>query len=449
MKKLERRAILCLFIAAALVAGLGIYIAEFIRDGDSWVTYAANQHIYKDGNLKTGTIYDRNGVLLADNTSDGIIYNDDYSIRTATVHTVGDRNRSIANSAESAFQDKLVGYNIITGVYSSGDRRLNLTVDADLCVTANSALAGRSGTVGVYNYETGDIICLVSSPNFDPLNPPAVSSDDTSGLYINRFLSSAIVPGSIFKLVTTAAVIDNLSGIDDFTYTCTGVSYYGNDRITCPSAHGTMDFYGALANSCNCAYAQLSQDVGAHTLEEYVDKLELNKGADVNGITTASGSFEFPDEATVNLSWAGIGQYKDLINPCSYLRFVGAIAGGGKTAEPRLISSVKGPLGFEHKYRSKTTDQLLSEETASQIKDMMKNNVETTYGESNFPGLDIYAKSGTAEVGGGKAPNSWFTGFIDDPDHPYAFIVLVENGGSGSQVAGAVANAVLQAAVKK
>lgn len=449
MKKLERRAILCLFIAAALVAGLGIYIAEFIRDGDSWVTYAANQHIYKDGNLKTGTIYDRNGVLLADNTSDGIIYNDDYSVRTATVHTVGDRNRSIANSAESAFQDKLVGYNIITGVYSSGDRRLNLTVDADLCVTANSALAGRSGTVGVYNYETGDIICLVSSPNFDPLNPPAVSSDDTSGLYINRFLSSAIVPGSIFKLVTTAAVIDNLSGIDDFTYTCTGVSYYGNDRITCPSAHGTMDFYGALANSCNCAYAQLSQDVGAHTLEEYVDKLELNKGADVNGITTASGSFEFPDEATVNLSWAGIGQYKDLINPCSYLRFVGAIAGGGKTAEPRLISSVKGPLGFEHKYRSKTTDQLLSEETASQIKDMMKNNVETTYGESNFPGLDIYAKSGTAEVGGGKTPNSWFTGFIDDPDHPYAFIVLVENGGSGSQVAGAVANAVLQAAVKK
>lgn len=449
MKKLERRAILCLFIAAALVAGLGIYIAEFIRDGDSWVTYAANQHIYKDGNLKTGTIYDRNGVLLADNTSDGIIYNDDYSVRTATVHTVGDRNRSIANSAESAFQDKLVGYNIITGVYSSGDRRLNLTVDADLCVTANSALAGRSGTVGVYNYETGDIICLVSSPNFDPLNPPAVSSDDTSGLYINRFLSSAIVPGSIFKLVTTAAVIDNLSGIDDFTYTCTGVSYYGNDRITCPSAHGTMDFYGALANSCNCAYAQLSQDAGAHTLEEYVDKLELNKGADVNGITTASGSFEFPDEATVNLSWAGIGQYKDLINPCSYLRFVGAIAGGGKTAEPRLISSVKGPLGFEHKYRSKTTDQLLSEETASQIKDMMKNNVEATYGESNFPGLDIYAKSGTAEVGGGKAPNSWFTGFIDDPDHPYAFIVLVENGGSGSQVAGAVANAVLQAAVKK
>lgn len=448
MKKLERRAILCLFIAAALVAGLGIYIVEYVRDGDSWATYAANQHIYKDGNLKTGTIYDRNGVLLADNTSDGIIYNDDYSIRTATVHTVGDRNRSIANSAESAFQDKLVGYNIITGVYSSGDRSLNLTVDADLCAAANSALAGRPGTVGVYNYETGDIICLVSSPNFDPLNPPAVSSDDTSGLYINRFFSSAIVPGSIFKLVTTAAVIDNLSDADDFTYTCTGVSYYGNDRITCPFAHGTMDFYGALANSCNCAYAQLAQDVGAHTLEEYVDRFELNKGADVSGITTASGSFEFPDEATVNLSWAGIGQYKDLINPCSYLRFVGAIAGGGKAAEPRLISSVTGSLGLKHKYKSKTTDQLLSEETASQLKDMMKNNVKATYGESNFPGLDIYAKSGTAEVGGGKAPNSWFTGFIDDPDHPYAFIVLVENGGSGSQVAGGVANAVLQAAVK-
>lgn len=449
MKKLERRAVLCLFIAALLVIGLGIYIGEYIKDGDSWATYAANQHIYKDGNLTTGSIYDRNGMLLADNTADGIVYNDSYAVRTATVHTVGDKNRSIANSAESAFRDKLVGYNIVTGVYSSSDRRLNLTIDADLCVTANEALAGRAGTVGVYNYETGDIICLVSSPNFDPENPPSVSSDDTSGLFINRFFSSAVVPGSIFKLVTTAACIDSLSGLDDFTYTCTGVSYYGNDKITCPYAHGTMDFYGALANSCNGAFAQLTQDLGAPALAEYTEKFHLDESADVSGIETAPGSFEFPDEATVNLSWAGIGQYKDLINPCSYLRFVGTIAGGGIAAEPRIISSVEGGLGLKRKYRTKTTDEYLSEETAAYLKDMMKNNVIETYGESSFPGLDIYAKSGTAEVGNGKAPNSWFTGFIDDPDHPYAFIVLVENGGSGSQVAGSVANTVLQEAVKK
>lgn len=447
MQKLEKRAILCLFIAAALVIGLGIYVYEYVRYGDEWATYPANQHIYSNGNLTTGTIYDRNGVLLADNTKDGIKYNDDSSIRYATVHIVGDKNRSISNSAETSFQDKLIGYNLLTGVYSADGRKLNLTIDAELCAVANKALAGRSGTVGIYNYKTGDILCDVSSPNFDPANPPAVSQDDTSGLFLNRFISSAIVPGSIFKLVTTAAVIDNLSDVDNFSFTCTGVSYYGNDKITCPQAHGTVDFYGALASSCNCAYAQLAQDIGADTLSEYVKAFELDKPVNVNGIQTAAGTFDFPDEATVNLSWAGIGQYHDLINPCSFLRFVGAIAGGGEAANPKIIKSIEGHFGIKRKYKAKKTGELLSPDTAFTLQEMMKNNVIKTYGESNFPGLDIYAKSGTAEVGNGKAPNSWFTGFIDDEDHPYAFIVLVENGGSGSQVAGSVANTVLQAAV--
>ena len=79
---------------------------------------------------------------------------------------------------------------------------------------------------------------------------------------------------------------------------------------------------------------------------------------------------------------------------------------------------------------------------------MMKNNVVSNYGESNFPGLDIYAKSGTAEVYG-KEPNAWFTGFIKNEDAPYAFIVCIENGGYGSSVAGPVANSVLQSIVNK
>lgn len=79
---------------------------------------------------------------------------------------------------------------------------------------------------------------------------------------------------------------------------------------------------------------------------------------------------------------------------------------------------------------------------------MMKNNVTVSYGDGNFPGLDIYAKSGTAEVYG-REPNAWFTGFIKNKNAPYAFIVCVENGGYGSSVAGPIANQVLQAAVNR
>ncbi len=449
MRKVERRAIICLCCAFLLVAGLGLFITRFVIHGDEWAAYPANRHIYADGNLTTGAIYDRNGCLLAKNTKDGITYNEDYEIRRATVHVTGDRSRSIANSAESAFQSKLVGYNPITGTYSSGNRKLYLTIDSELCRTANAALAGRKGTVGVYNYETGDIVCLVSGPNFDPEDPPQIDGDDTSGLYVNRFFSSAIVPGSIFKLVTSAAVIDQLSGMSNWTYTCDGCAEYGSDNIRCTGAHGTQDFYGALANSCNGAFAQLSIDVGAKTMAIYTEKFGLKSSVDVNGITTQPGSFVFREDNDVSLAWAGIGQSEDLINPCSYLRFVGAIAGGGTSAEPRLIIKVKNNLGLNKgNYRTKMTEEMMSAETADILQDMMKNNVKNTYGESTFPGLDIYAKSGTAEVGGDNAPNSWFTGFIRNEGYPYAFIVLVENGGSGSQVAGSIANTVMQQVIQ-
>ena len=75
----------------------------------------------------------------------------------------------------------------------------------------------------------------------------------------------------------------------------------------------------------------------------------------------------------------------------------------------------------------------------------MRNNVENHYnGEYNFPGLDLCAKTGTAEVEGQDAPNSWFVGFLNDTSHPYAFVVLVEEGGYGIDAAGSVANSVLQ-----
>ena len=90
---------------------------------------------------------------------------------------------------------------------------------------------------------------------------------------------------------------------------------------------------------------------------------------------------------------------------------------------------------------------MLSEETAASLEEMMHNNVVNNYGEGNFPGLDLCAKSGTAEVGGDAAPNAWFAGFIRNEDYPLAFIVLVENGGSGSKVAGQVASTVLQSIV--
>lgn len=442
MKKLEKRAIICLTLAAILFMGVGVFVYRFVAHGDQWATFYANQHIYSEGQLAQGRVYDRNGVLLVENSEGKVKYNDDEGIRTATVHAVGDKNGNIATAARSAFKSELVGYNLLTGTYSvtGQGKDLNLTIDAEVSKAANEALAGRDGVVGVYNYKTGEIICMVSGPNYDPENPPEVAEDDTSGLYLNKFLSSNLIPGSIFKLLTSAAAIENYNALDSWSYYCEGVNYINGEKITCTSAHGTVDFEDALAVSCNCGFGELTREVGATVMKEYVEKCGLTTAYDIDGISNQKGSFEFPSDADLNLAWAGIGQYNDQLNPCSMMVYMGAIANGGKGIEPRLIKSVLS--GTEE------TEEMIQSSTANKLTEMMKNNVESNYGDWNFPGLDIYAKSGTAEVYG-REPNAWFSGFIKNESYPYAFIVCVENGGYGSSVAGPVANAVLQAIVNQ
>lgn len=439
-------------LAGVLVIGLGIFCFRLVTDGDDWATHSANKSIYNDkGKLTAGTLYDDSGTELMSNTGGEMRFNDDRSIRTALVHLTGDPSGNIATGANKVYPDKLAGYNLITGTYSltGQGRNVNLTVNAEICSTADKALRGRSGTVAVYNYQTGEIVCLVSSPNYDPYAPPKLDEDDTSGIYINRFFSASFSPGSIFKLVTAAASIENKDDYSSWTYECTGSQDYGSgDKVTCMAVHGTVDLKQALSDSCNCYFGKLTEELGPDIMTKYVDKTGLTENRKIDGITTAQGSFEFP-ESGVNLAWAGIGQYNDLVNPCTMMMYMGAIANGGQAVKPRLIENSEFvftglPASLPKKTRSIS---MIEEETASILKEMMRYNVEDNYGTYNFPDLNICAKSGTAEVGPKETPNAWFAGFLNDEEHPYAFIVLVEKGGSGSSVAGSIANKVLQEVV--
>lgn len=453
MKKIEKRAIMCLLLAFVLLTGVGIFCYRYVTMGDDWASYEGNFDVYEDGKLTKGALYDTNGKLLMKNSSDGMTFNEDASVRRALMHITGDKDNNISTGANRAFTDEMIGYDLINGVYSLNNRGIdiNLTLDADVCASAIEAMGGRSGTVGVYNYKTGEIICMVSSPTYDPADPPTISADDTSGVYINRFTSSRFVPGSIFKLVTAAASIENLDDAYTWTYDCTGSEDYGHgDKVTDISAHGTVDLKKALEVSCNCYFGKLSEKLGADLMNEYIDKLGLTTSYDIDGIKTAESTFDIP-ESGVNLAWTGIGQYHDMLNPCSMMIYMGSIGNGGTAVLPRLVEPTSfwdEILGKVPKVGIKTKD-FIDPGTASSLTEMMANNVEQHYGSGNFPGLDICAKSGTAEVGNGKQPNAWFSGFLDDPDNPYAFIVLVENGGYGADVAGSVANSVLQTIVNK
>ena len=448
MKQVKQRMLIILILAALLAAGTAIYCVRYVTRGSDWAAFPSNQHAFTEGSLATGQILDRSGTVLYDPASGA--YAADSTIRKATLHAVGDPYGNIATGARSAFLSDLVGFNAITGT-TTGGRKVYLTVNAELNRLAYNELGSRKGTVGVYNYQTGEILCMVSTPSFDPENIPDIKDGDAryDGVYMNRFLSSAFTPGSVFKVVTSAAAIEHLSDVFDRTFTCTGRLTIGDDTITCPHAHGALDFYDAFADSCNCAYAQLAVELGGDTLYRYAKEAGLLDAQNVSGITTAAGSFDVGAADSPQLGWSGVGQYDDLVNPCSFMTLMGAIGNGGAPVTPRLIQRETTMAGLTVSKPGKTVgSRIWSEKTCQTLTAMMANNVEKTYGQSNFGDLKICAKSGTAEVGT-ASPHSWFAGFLNDAAHPYAFVVLVENGGGGATVAGSIASTVLQEAVKE
>ena len=445
MKKLERRALISLLLALVLFAGLCFFVFRFVKYGGKWATFYGNLNLYSGNALTSGIIFDRHDSVLLQNTEEGPIYNDNYYIRMGTVHAVGDRDGNISTSALAAYRDKLIGYNLITGTYKlKGDNQnITLTLDAEACSMAYQWLSDyEAGSVGVYNYKTGEILCMVSTPGFDPADEDDAEGA-AEGAYINRFLSATLTPGSIFKTVTAACAIDNLDW-SNFRYTCTGSREVDGEEITCMDAHGDLDLEDALALSCNCAFSVIAEELGGDLLDSYVGQVGLTSSYSIGNIETKEGSFEFPDESRLSLGWAGVGQYNDQLNPCSMMVYMGAVANGGSAPTPRLVA--KDFLTEKISIIAESVD-LLSGSTADTLKSMMKFNVRAVYGEDNFPGLDIGAKTGTGEVED-KEPNATFAGFLDDPNHPYAFVVCVENGGSGQYVAAPIANAVLQILVE-
>ena len=448
MNRVTRRASAILFLIIALLGGLCFFIFEYFTKADQWIVSAGSPHVYNNGKVSAGALVDRDGVLLTDLT-DGKTYNADETIRSAVLHWVGDRAGNIRLPSIEYYAEAMLGYDFVNGVYSYGDTTgtIHLTLSAKAQKAALEAMGGYVGTVAVYNYKTGEILCAVTTPTYDPDNVPDIAGDTTgsyTGVYVNRFLQSKYIPGSIFKIVTLAVALESIPDIEDRTFTCEGKYVIQKGDITCLSAHGTQTLKECFSNSCNCAFAQIVEIIGRDKMQRYVELFGVTDSVSFDGITTAAGNFDLNGATAEQVAWSGIGQHKDQINPCAFLTFIGALANGGVGAQPYVVSEVS--VGSKTNYSAETTytDRVVSKETAQTILEYMGNNVQVKYGADNFPGLTVCAKSGTGEVGGGKKPNAVFTGFVSDKDCPLAFIIVVEEGGFGTQTCMPVISQVLE-----
>lgn len=449
MNRVTKRTWIMGLFVLILLGGMALFLWDYAAHADAWVAFSGSPHIYNGNNIGCGTIVDRTGNQLLD-ISDDRVYANDLTTRKSTLHWLGDRRGYIKAGAISNYAAEMSGFDLVNGIYDmDGTGGVStLTLSTAVQNAAYEAMAGRKGTVAVYNYRTGEIMCAVSTPSFDPDNEPDIAGDTTGtyeGVYVNRFLQSTYVPGSIFKLVTTAAALECVPDIRDMQFTCSGKLEYGTEAVTCERAHGTQNLQRALANSCNCAYAQIAELVGKENMVKYVEQFGIVDSVSFDGVQTAAGNYDVSHVAPVSFAWSCIGQYTDLINPCRYMMFMGAIAGGGSTAEPYLVQEVRAGEKVTYTAKTNMTEPVLSAETAQTLREYMQNNVQSVYGAWNFPGMTVCAKSGTSQLGGDEVSNAMFSGFVADEEYPLAFIVVVENGGYGSSTCVPVLSQVLSA----
>ena len=252
MKKVSRRALFALALAAVLAVGTLAFCVKYAANAEKWVTFSGSPHVYTGTNLTGGKIYDRSGVRIL-NTTDGRVYSTDEAVREATVHLLGDRYGYISAPLLGNFAEQMIGYDKITGLNeaSKGTASARLTISAEVQKAALQALGSYHGAVGVYNYKTGEILCAVTSPSYDPDNIPDIAGDETGtydGVYLNRFFDAAYTPGSIFQLVTSAAALEQSASAQTGTHTCAGKTIIGGQEIICMSSHGTLAMPEALAH---------------------------------------------------------------------------------------------------------------------------------------------------------------------------------------------------------
>ncbi len=428
-----------LFIFVAMFCVLGGYLLFInVTYGEEWFSTPYNPRISTANNIaNAGDIYDRNGVLLAHSEGSTRHYAQDADLRRAVSHTVGDvYGKSLG--AETYFAKYLYGHDrgllntIATAASGTSGGDVYLTIDARLCEYIYDNM-DYNGAVVLMDYTTGEVLASVSVPTFDPENIEN-DDDETGSKFLNRVVQGRYAPGSTMKIVTTAAALEQ--GVTDMEINCTGSAVVGGETVTCPtsSGHGHVDFTSAFVRSCNIYYAELSVRLGGTAMMRNADKFAFNYEFNFQDFNMLKSNFELSGR-DYDLAWAGVGQYKDLVTPMHNMMITAGIANGGTVMEPKTLLEVKYGDRTAYSFSPSRFRDETSPAIADTISELMRATVDHgTATSADIGGVTINGKTGTAEyVDGGAVKNhSWFVGFSDDPQHPYAIAVILEGAGFGS-----------------
>ncbi|MDK0796003.1 stage V sporulation protein D [Clostridium perfringens] len=318
-----------------------------------------------------------------------------------------------------------------------------------------------SVSIAVMNPNNGEILGMVNKPGFNPNNPyegsEAFNGKDESAklqnMWRNTIVSDSFEPGSIFKIITSiAAIEENIAGKDEVYY-CDGSLNVAGRNIKCwkPGGHGVQNFNQTLENSCNVAFMEMGAKLGAEKLNEYIKLF---------GFGTQSG-IDLPGEATgivknvedinaVDLATISFGQ-TNTMNGIQFMTALNAVANGGDLIQPHIMKELSHKDGngtkiIDEVFVPKIQENIVDEKSTMRVKEALESTVSKgSSKDAAIEGIKVAGKTGTAEkvdpetgtYGAGYIAS--FAGFAPYDNPQVSLIVIIDNPKNGEHFGGIVA----------
>jgi penicillin-binding protein 2 len=355
-------------------------------------------------------------------------------------------------------------------------KQIQLTIDYDLQQVAEQSLGDRPGAVVALDPRTGEVLAMVSRPTPDPNDfAVRISADQWKELnedplhpLLNRAIQAQLAPGSVFKIVTATAMLEDHNPPESFSTYCPGFgTFYGRQyhcyvyyAKTGPKSHGTLSLHDAILKSCDVFFYNVGMRLGIDRLSYYGDKMGIGHKTGIDLPSEEAGlmpSEEWVQRVFHRKWYAGegisvaIGQGAVTTTPLQLARMIGGIASGGVFKQPHLLKDAQNVK--EDRFN-------ISEPTIEKVTDAMYGVVNEAGGTGThlkLAGIELSGKSGTAQVisydkmalvkkGSKFADNAWFVGYAPKRDPEICIAVLVqESGKHGGEAAGPVVRDIVKA----
>lgn len=472
-----RRVAVAIFVLFALLF-VNLNYVQYVR-GDDYRKDPRNRRVllYEYQRQRGAIVVDGTAVASSVETDGRLKYQRTYPAGELYAHSTGFKStlggesgiEAAENGVLSGDDDRLFVRRIsdmVTGRKARGGNVV-LTLDREVQQTAFDQLSGQKGAVVALDPRTGEIMALVSGPTYDP-NPIASHDggaadkawkgydEDPNKPMLNRALNESYPPGSTFKVVVSAAALKNGATPDTMvdsprTYTPEqtthaiqnfGGSSCGGDRVTLQQA---------LTVSCNTAYAMLGVDLGREKVRDQARAFGFEDKS-LRCPLRVSESTVGPLADPPSLAQSSIGQWDVRMTPLEGAMVAASVANDGELMSPYLVSEVQAPdLSILKKNNPKKYSQPLSKSNANELQKMMRSVVDNGTGRAaRVSGVEVGGKTGTAEDGDERLDHEWFIGYAIADGTPVAAVaVVLENAGTSSAEASAIAGQVLESAVKQ